>query len=177
MTSSKEAGQSNRTMGLCDPDVFGDEEQTWGMEKDRDWRLAWQRAVAKAWAYPAYKQKLLEQPALALREVGWEVPKGLVLKVELAAKEFAWDPGVHENSTESSALGGHIAANGWAARTERTPHGTKLRDARSEALEALKTTVVLRLPPAPDDEKLTALALADYDGLSRAYPFTCCTAC
>jgi hypothetical protein len=174
MASSKENDQQNRIMGLSDPDVFGDEEQTWGMEKSADWRLAWQRAVAKAWAMPEYKARLLEQPALALKEVGWEVPKGLELKIELAGEGIAWDARVHDGALDSVSGEGHIAANGWASRLETTAQGSKLRDRRTELLKALRTTVVLRLPPPPQDEKFSALAVADYDGLSRAYPFTCC---
>lgn len=174
MTSSREPGQPNRRMGLCDPDVFGDEEQVWGMEKDRDWRLAWQRAVAKAWAMPEYKQRLLEDPAAALKEVGWEVPKGLEIKVELAGEAAAWDAAVHDLSADAAREGGHIAANGWAARVEQTAAVPKLRDRRVELLDALRTTVVLRLPQPPQEERFAALAIADYDGLSRAYPFTCC---
>lgn len=37
----------------------------------------------------------------------------------------------------------------------------ELRDRRNEVLKALKTTVVMRLPPPPDDLKLSALAVAD----------------
>ena len=161
-------------MGLNDSDVFGDEGQTWGMEKDADWRLAWQRAVAKAWAMPAYKAKLLEQPALALREVGWEVPKGLELRVELASDDFKWDPSVHERAMDPERAEGHIAANGWASRLEANG---ELTDRRNEVLKALRTTVVMRLPPPPEDAKLSALAIADYDGMSRAYPFTCSCFC
>jgi hypothetical protein len=173
---TRENEQHNRTMGLSDPDVFGDEEQTWGMEKSADWRLAWQRAVAKAWAIPEFKTRLLEQPAIALKEVGWEVPKGLELKIELAGEGIAWDSRVHDGALISeSAAGGHIAANGWAA--EATAQGSRLRDRRTDLLKALRTTVVLRLPPQPKEEKFSALALADYDGLSRAYPFTCSCVC
>lgn len=172
MTASKENEMRDRRMGLNDADVFGDEGQAWGMEKDLDWRLAWQRAVAKAWAMPAYRAKLLEQPALALREVGWEVPKGLELKVELAPEGLRWDASVHERTLDPERADGHIAANGWASRLERTG---ELVDRRDEVLKALKTTVVLRLPPAPAEERFLALAVSDYDGLSRAYPFTCLT--
>lgn len=172
MTSSKEDGRQNRVMGLSDPDVFGDEEQAWGMEKNLDWRLAWQRAVAKAWAYPAYRAKLLEQPAVALREVGWQVPAGLELKVEAAPGSFEWDPKVHEGSWGSTSE--HLAVNGWAARVGADG---QLKDRRAEVLKALKTTVVLRLPPKPADDALAALAVSDYDGLSRAYPFTCAVCC
>jgi hypothetical protein len=163
----------DRRMGLNDSDVFGDESQAWGMEKDFDWRLAWQRAVAKAWAMPAYKAKLLENPALALREVGWEVPKGLELRVELA-DDVKWDASVHERTLDPDRGEGHIAANGWASRLEKNG---ELTDRRDEVLKALRTTVVMRLPPSPEDAKLSALAVADYDGLSRAYPFTCSCAC
>jgi hypothetical protein len=160
-------------MGLNDSDVFGDEGQAWGMEKDLDWRLAWQRAVAKAWAMPVYKARLLENTALALREVGWEVPKGLELRVELAG-DLEWDASVHERALDPERAEGHIAANGWASRLEKDG---ELTDRRDEVLKALRTTVVMRLPPPPDDATLSALAVADYDGLSRAYPFTCCAIC
>jgi len=173
--STKESEQRNRPLGLNDPDVFGDEGQMWGMEKSLHWRLAWQRAVAKAWAMPAYQARLLEQPAAALKEVGWEVPSGLELKIELAGAEIAWDSRVHEGALEATLGDGHIAANGWAAQVETTAHGAKLRDRRRALLKALKTTVGLRLPPKPADERFAALAVADYDALSRAYPFTCFT--
>jgi hypothetical protein len=170
MTS--ERSEPNRSMSLCDPDVFGDEEQTWGMEKGLDWRLAWQRAIAKAWAMPEYKARLLEQPEVALREVGWVLPKGLEIKIELAGKDARWDARVHEPQPRLPQGQAHLSANGWAV--ERQADGS-LRDRRTELLAALETTVVLRLPPAPEDEKLSALAVADYDALLRACPFTCMT--
>src|SRR5688572_995920 len=98
------------------------------MEKDLDWRLAWQREVAKAWALPMYKQKLLENPALALREVGWEVPKGLELRVELAAEGLQWDASVHEGALDPDRAEGHIAANGWASKLERDGELSDRRD-------------------------------------------------
>ena len=173
--SLKENEQRNRTLGLSDSDVFGDEGQMWGMEKSLHWRLAWQRAVAKAWAIPAYKARLLEQTAAALKEVGWDMPKGLQIEIELAGDGIAWDSQVHERALEATFGEGHLAANGWASQLETTAQGTKLRDRRMDLLKALKTTVVLRLPPQPEDDKFSALAVADYDALSRAYPFTCMT--
>ena len=127
MAASKDREAQDSRMGLNDSDVFGDEGQAWGMEKDADWRLAWQRAVAKAWAMPAYKARLLEQPALALREVGWEVPKGLELRVEPASDDFKWDPSVHERALDPERAQGHIAANGWASRLEKNGELTDRR--------------------------------------------------
>lgn len=169
--SAKSIETVDRRMGLNDSDVLGDEGQAWGMEKDFDWRLAWQRAVAKSWAIPAYRARLLEQPAIALREVGWEVPKGLELRVELAPPDLHWDASVHERGVDADRADGHVAANGWAAQVDRSG---QIVDRRDALLRALKTTVVLRLPPPPVEERFLALAVADYDGLSRAYPFTTC---
>jgi hypothetical protein len=173
MSSSKEdaARQISPPPGLNDADVFGDEGQTWGIEKSLDWRLAWQRAVAKAWAVPAYRERLLEKPALALKEVGWEVPHGLELKIELAGEGAKWDSNVHERATGSHGIDGHKPANGWASDVDAKG---ELHDRRGELLKALRTTVVLRLPPKPEEDKFLALAVSDYDGLSRAYPFTTC---
>jgi hypothetical protein len=170
MSSSKGESLHQDPPGLSDTDVFGDEGQTWGIEKSLDWRLAWQRAVAKAWAVPEYKERLLEKPALAFKEVGWEVPNGLELKIELAGEGAKWDSKVHERSTVSQGTDGHKAANGWASEVDAKG---QLRDRRVELLKALRTTVVLRLPPKPEDDRFSALAVSDYDGLSRAYPFTC----
>lgn len=79
---------------------------------------------------------------------------------------------MHERSLDPERGDGHIAANGWASRLQSNG---ELHDRRNEVLKALKTTVVMRLPPPPDDPELFALAVADYDGLSRAYPMTCLT--
>jgi hypothetical protein len=168
--------------GLGDPDVFGDEENLWGIEKNLDWRLAWQRAIARAWIDPTgYGAELKSDPNAALKKVGWDVPAGLKIKVEDPLQPIAWDPNVRNFSwTKEVEVKRHgknhvetkeIAANGWASSPE-APF-----DRRAAVLSALETTIILRLPPRPADEALAALALADYDGLSRAYPFSCAVCC
>jgi hypothetical protein len=167
---------------LGDPDVFGDEENLWGMEKSMDWRLAWQRAVARAWIDPSgYGAELKKDSKAALRKVGYEVPDGLKIKIEDPLEPLAWDPTVRNftwtkevetgKGGKKSVTKKEIAANGWAC-SPKPPF-----DRRAQVLRALETTVILRLPPRPTDQGLAALALADYDGLSRAYPFTCCAIC
>jgi hypothetical protein len=53
----------------------------------RDQALEWQdakkhgRLVAKAWADPAFKERLLAHPAAVLREQGFDVPAGIEVRV------------------------------------------------------------------------------------------------
>jgi hypothetical protein len=170
--------QNNVQYGLGDPDVFGDEENLWGIEKGLDWRLAWQRAVAKAWIDPTgYGKELKTDPKAALLKVGYEVPAGLKIKIEDPLEEIAWDSTVRNftwtkeveagNGAKKGVVKKEMAANGWAC-SPKPPF-----DRRAQLLRALETTIILRLPPRPADDTLAALALTDYDGLSRAYPFTC----
>ncbi len=174
--------QNEIQYGLGDPDVFGDEENLWGIEKNLDWRLAWQRAVARAWIDPTgYGSELKSNPKAALKKVGWEVPEGLKILIEDPLHPIAWDPTVRtftwtkevevKKGGKPAVKTKEIAANGWAC-SPRPPF-----DRRAEVLKALETTLVLRLPPRPADMDLASLALADYDGLSRAYPFTCAVCC
>jgi hypothetical protein len=157
-------------LNLNDPNVFGDEENAWGMEKSLDWHLAWQRAVAKAWIDPDYAKLLKSNTSEALLEVGWEVPPGLEIIVRDPKTIVDWDGTVHDHTWSKDVQGKKkkpIPANGWSAQS------TKPHDRRDAILESLQTTVIFTLPPKPKDMKESALALADYDGLSRAYPFTC----
>jgi hypothetical protein len=167
------------TLGLNDEQVFGDEQNVWGFERSLDWRLAWQRAIAKAWAFPAYRDKLLKHPSEALAEVGWDVPRGLKIKIEAVSEDsISWDGEVHKHKLVRD--GKTIAANGWACKVEihKGKNGSveaTVHDEREKLLDALQTTVTLKLPPRPKDSDLLALASADYEGLARAYPFTCMT--
>jgi hypothetical protein len=42
---------------------------------------AWARIVARAWRDPAFKAKLLADPAAALKQAGIAVPAGMTVKV------------------------------------------------------------------------------------------------
>lgn len=164
------ARKSEMVLGLNDPHVFGDEENLWGLEKNLDWHLAWQRAVAKAWSDDEYAELLKTNAAEALLEVGFELPFGLEIIVRDPKSIVEWDGSVHEHDWTKEGNGKKkrpIAANGWASQTKK-PH-----DRREAVLRSLQTTVIFTLPPKPKDVNASALALADYDGLSRAYPFTC----
>jgi len=46
-----------------------------------DWELKWELLVADAWADPALKKRLLENPAVVLKERGITVPEGVQVKV------------------------------------------------------------------------------------------------
>jgi len=167
---------------LGEPDVLGGEENGWGLEKSLDWRLAWQRAVARAWIDPGgYGSELKSNPKAALAKVGWEVPEGVKIVVEDPVHPIAWDPTVHDvtwtrqvevqkgGKTEVETK--EVAANGWMC-SPKPPF-----ERRAEVLKALETTVILRLPPRPADERLAALALADYEALSGGYPMAAFCVC
>jgi hypothetical protein len=161
-----------------DDGTLGDEPVLWGLEKTVSWRLAWQRAVAKSWALDDYKARLLDPKTTnaALKEVGWEVPDGLELEIK-AATGIEWDENVSQCKIVNRKTGEEVAANGWAYQVDLKHKTVVYR--KAALLKALKTKVVMMLPPEPSkkDAEFAPLALADYDGLSRAYPFTCCTAC
>jgi hypothetical protein len=164
--------------GDFDDGTLGDEPVLWGLEKTVSWRLAWQRAVAKAWAIDDYKARLLDPTTthLALKEVGWEVPEGLEIEIK-AAHGIEWDENISQYKIVNGKTGEEVAANGWAYEVDLKAKKVVFR--KSALLKALKTKVIMMLPPEPSkkDVEFSPLALADYDGLSRAYPFTCCTAC
>jgi hypothetical protein len=158
--------------------TLGDEPVAWGLEKTMTWRLAWQRAVAKAWALDDYKARLLNPKTThdALKEVGWEVPDGLEIEIK-AAKGIEWDENIPQCKIVDRKSGEEVAANGWAYEVNLKKKTAVYR--KEALLKALKTKVIMMLPPEPSkkDAEFAPLALADYDGLSRAYPFTCCCGC
>lgn len=47
----------------------------------RDLRLASGKAVAKAWRDPEFRDVLIKDPAGALTSMGYEVPKGVSIRV------------------------------------------------------------------------------------------------
>jgi len=51
------------------------------MAEELDFDEAWQQLVAKAWADPALKAKLLADPAAALKAEGLILPAGITVKV------------------------------------------------------------------------------------------------
>jgi len=51
------------------------------MVQGSDWELKWELLVADAWADPALKKRLLENPTAVLKERGISVPEGVQVKV------------------------------------------------------------------------------------------------
>jgi hypothetical protein len=51
------------------------------MPHGADWELKWDLLLADAWADPALKKRLLENPAAVLKERGISVPEGVQVKV------------------------------------------------------------------------------------------------
>ena len=161
-----------------DDGTLGDEPVVWGLEKMIGWRLAWQRAIAKAWALDDFKARLLDKKTTheALAEVGWDVPEGLEIEVKLA-KGLEWDENVSRCKIVDRKTGEEVSANGWAYRVDLKKKTATYQ--KAALLKALKNKVIMMLPPEPPkkDAEFAPLALADYDGLSRAYPFTCSCGC
>jgi hypothetical protein len=46
-----------------------------------DFEYQWSQLVARAWADPAFKAKLIADPAAVLKENGIQVPAGITIKV------------------------------------------------------------------------------------------------
>jgi hypothetical protein len=51
------------------------------MPQSADWELKWELLVADAWADAALKKRLLENPAVVLKERGISFPEGVQVKV------------------------------------------------------------------------------------------------
>jgi len=157
--------------------TLGDEDFEWGLEKMVALRLAWQRAVAKAWALDDFRDRLLNPKTAhaALQEVGWDVPGGLEIEIRRGSG-IEWDKTIAESKIIDKKTGKEVAANGWAYELDAKGHAVYRR---AKMLHALRTKVTMTLPPEPpkDSAEFAPLALADYDGLQRAYPFTTCTCC
>jgi hypothetical protein len=51
------------------------------MPKGTEWELKWDLLLADAWADPALKKRLLENPAAVLKERGISIPEGCQVKV------------------------------------------------------------------------------------------------
>jgi len=69
----------------------------------------WAQVVARAWSDEAFKKRLLEQPAVVLKEAGLEVPEGLQIKVventgRLVHLILPPAPGVSELTDKALAL-------------------------------------------------------------------------
>lgn len=135
--------------------LHGDEPLAEAWTVDVKWRAVWLRAIAKAWQDEAYKQRLLTRPEEALREVGYLMPEFHAEQLQIVVEEVpaAARPRAEYVQTDSGAS---KHANGWAT-----------------AGNSLRSTLTLRLPPAPPLED-RALAIADYDAAGRVYPFTFC---
>ena len=52
-----------------------------GVRMPDDFEYRWSQSVARAWADPAFKAKLIANPAAGLRENGIQVPAGITIKV------------------------------------------------------------------------------------------------
>jgi len=57
------------------------------MQPGEEWKKAWARVVDRAWADDGFKEKLVKEPLLVLKEEGLEFSAGAKLHVIEAKKE------------------------------------------------------------------------------------------
>jgi ribosomally synthesized peptide (two-chain TOMM family) len=63
--------------------------------KVNEWQVAWFKAIARAWADPAFKERLLHDPREALKEkpINFNLPPNVVLAIsEVDQARFSYDP-------------------------------------------------------------------------------------
>jgi hypothetical protein len=89
------------------------------MPSDLDFEYEWSQLVAKAWDDPAFKQRLLADPAAVLKENGLKVPAGVQVKVventdKVVHLTLPAKPSPAELSEEElhRAAGGHCGGGG-----------------------------------------------------------------
>jgi len=121
-----------------------------GLDTTMKWQMVWLEAIALAWRDPAFKQKLLDQPRLALLEY-FQFDLGPYVK--LTVRE-ATPPDDGAAAAATNRL--HQAFGGW-----------------DPGADPLRTEMIMALPPPPKVED-QAVALSFYNASGRAYPFTCC---
>lgn len=51
-------------------------------KKPEEFQKLWAKIIAKAWADPAFKQKLLKNPVQTLKENGIEIPSSVHVKID-----------------------------------------------------------------------------------------------
>jgi hypothetical protein len=88
-----------------------------------DFEYQWSQLVARAWADPAFKAKLIADPAAVLKENGLLVPAGITLKVventpKVLHLTLPLPPAPEELSEEElhRAAGGHCRGCGGCQR-------------------------------------------------------------
>lgn len=55
--------------------------KSWSKEQAAAFNKAWSKIIAKAWSDPAFKQRLIKEPQIVLKENGIEVPAGMEYKI------------------------------------------------------------------------------------------------
>jgi hypothetical protein len=157
----------------------GDEQILPAFEINSAWRVAWLRAIARAWRDPEYRDRLIGAPdgkrakratvadadrttnpstKAALTEAGFGFPKFFDKLLQIEVQECAAKPGQL-----------YVPPKENGATTKPSPNGWKDFPA-----DKLRAKLILILPPPPKDAKDFAVALADYDAGGRVYPFTWC---
>jgi Nitrile hydratase, alpha chain len=74
-------GRSELTPARQVPDARGCLAPGMGVCMPGDFEQRWTQLMARAWADPAFKAKLLADPASVLKESGLQVPAGITIKV------------------------------------------------------------------------------------------------
>ena len=173
--------------------VNGDEPILPSFEINARWRTVWLRAIARAWRDPVYREKLIG----ATKDPGPNAPaaqRDRHAKLEKEAAQAAADRKTRPSTRaaleeagfdfldfferllfiEVEPYDGGASYQPPPAETDHTNDQPPANGWKDFPSEGLRAKLVLRLPPAPKDEKDFAVALSDYDASGRVYPFTWC---
>jgi hypothetical protein len=80
-----------------------------------DFCRLWGRLIAQAWADPAFKKRLVANPAEVLQEHGYELPSGMNVHLQVVASDdnvqYLYIPCPEELRNNSSTEAGEVASD------------------------------------------------------------------
>jgi hypothetical protein len=161
----------------------GDEPLIDALRINHKWRAVWLRAVALSWRNPGFKRRLLEDPrAVFEQELGFDFARRGLLDERVEVIVVDYEDAVELNvkrpgaspSDRVAGISKQLNANPELRFTPGEMDGSRRKNGWRDFGESLQQTLILRLPPAPREEKHDGLAVADYDAAGRVYYFTLC---
>ena len=168
--------------------IPGDEPIANGYEVTVDWGVAWPRIIARAWREEEKKNSRWLK--LLFSDDNKDVKKAFIeagfLDFDNAEDfDFFWDNtaicvkrqgeevGIKrkgdKNYTEQKQITEHKKSKDY----QPSKMGKDLKNGWVD-VKGLRNTVVLTLPPKPENAHDEALAVADYHAAGKIYPFSCC---
>lgn len=142
---------SQTSLSVTEP---GDEDPLEIISDLSAWQFVWARAVARAWNDPEkispWTKQLFSGREADVREafkaLGFVLPPGFKLIVKAANDHCSYNEQAYLQTPP---------VNGWKGQEDY-----------------LGASVVMYVPPAPENPQLNAIALTDYNANGQNYPFT-----